>query len=256
MTSRFLPGVPAEQVEAMFNAAPGNEIATGKFDSPESSAALAANTFGFFLNRPGSLPPLPGCNFVTWPAHSLTLERTVNFPWRGGRHPVLDVLITTPSALIGIESKRFEPFRPKSAPSLSAAYWRPVWGDRMEGYQRIRDELRRDSSLYDRLDAAQLFKHAFALRTQVHREGEHQGMTPVLVYLYSEPKSWPSDGRLIREEGMAKHRQEIQDFASRVEGDEVTFVSCSYRELLSAWQESEKHEVHSHAEAVIQRFAP
>ena len=41
MTDRFLPGVPAAQVEAMLNAAPGNEIATGKFDSPESSAALA-----------------------------------------------------------------------------------------------------------------------------------------------------------------------------------------------------------------------
>ena len=153
MTNRFLPGVPAAQVEAIFNAAPGNEIATGKFDSPESSAALAANTFGFFLNSPHDLPSLPGCEFATWPAHSLTLERTVRFPWHGGRHPVLDVLITTPSALIGIESKRFEPFRPKKAPSISDAYWRPVWGDRMEGYQQIRDDLRRDKGLYAHLDA-------------------------------------------------------------------------------------------------------
>ena len=36
--------------------AAGNEIATGKFDSPESSAALAANAFGFFLQRASELP--------------------------------------------------------------------------------------------------------------------------------------------------------------------------------------------------------
>ena len=43
MTGRFLPGVPGPDIEAIFEAAPGNEIGTGKFDNPESSAALAAN---------------------------------------------------------------------------------------------------------------------------------------------------------------------------------------------------------------------
>ena len=61
MTDRFLPGVPGAEIERIFNAAAGNEIASGKFDSPESSAALAANAFGFFLNRPRDLPPLPDC---------------------------------------------------------------------------------------------------------------------------------------------------------------------------------------------------
>ena len=256
MSDRFLPGVPTVQVEAIFNAAPGNEIATGKFDSPESSAALAANTFGLFLNRPSELPSLPGCEFVTWPASSLTLERTVRFPWRGGRHPVLDVLITTPSALIGVESKRFEPFRSKKAPSISDAYWRPVWGERMGGYQQIRDDLHRDKGLYVHLDAAQLFKHAFALRTQVHRDGDLQGLTPVLVYLYAEPERWPRNGEPVSDEAKTQHRLEIQDFADRVEGDEVVFTSCSYRDLLSVWQESGSPEVRSHAEAVRRRFAP
>ena len=169
---------------------------------------------------------------------------------------MLDILIATPSALIGIESKRFESFRTKKAPSLSDAYWRPVWGDRMGGYQRVRDELRRDSGLYAHLDAAQLFKHAFALRTQVNRKGEHEGMTPVLVYLYAEPEAWPRDGKPISEDVKAQHRQEIQDFARRVEGDEVKFIPCSYRDLLSVWQESETPEVRAHAEAVMRRFAP
>ena len=108
MADRFLPGVPGPQVEEMYDAAPGNEIESGNFDSPESSARLSANAFGFFLNRPEDLPPLRGCQGEEWPATSLALERTVRFPWRGGRHPVLDVLVATPSSLIGIESKRFE----------------------------------------------------------------------------------------------------------------------------------------------------
>ena len=253
MTNRFLPGVPATQVEAMLNAAQGNEITSGKFDSPKSSSALAANTFGFFLNRTHDLPPLPGCGFMTWPACSLDLEKTVNFPWRGGRHPVLDVLITTPSALIGVESKRFEPFES----SISDAFWREVWGNHMGSYEQLRDELYlRDKGLYAHLNVTQLIKHALALRAQVNRRGGHHGLTPTLVYLYAEPEFWPNDGRPIREEERARHKEEIADFAGHVEGDEVRFISCSYRELLSVWQESGTPEVRSHAEAVIRRFAP
>ena len=257
MADRFLPGVPADQVEAIFNAAPGNEIATGKFDSPESSASLAANTFGFFLNRPADLPPLPACHYLEWPAHSLELERTVRFPWRGGRHPVPDALITTPDALIGIESKRYEPFRRQKRPSLSEAYWRDVWGQRMNGYQQIRDTLRRDGRHFAHLDAAQLFKHAFALRTQVNREGEYHGKTPVLMYLYAEPQTWPRDGEPINEDAKAKHRQEIQDFAQTVEGDETLFIPCSYQDLTQTWlSDHSPPDVHAHAQAVMQRFAP
>ena len=39
MTDRFLPGVPGPEIERIFNAAAGNEIESGKFDNPESSAA-------------------------------------------------------------------------------------------------------------------------------------------------------------------------------------------------------------------------
>ena len=30
----------------------------------------------------------------------------MRFPWRGGRHPCLDVLITTETALIGVEFRK------------------------------------------------------------------------------------------------------------------------------------------------------
>ena len=181
MVGRFLPGVPGGQVEKIFNEAPGNEMATGKFDSPESSAALAANAFGYFLNRAQDLPPLPRYENGGWPAVSLNLEQTVRFPWRGGRHPVLDVLVSTKSEFIGFESKRFEPFRTKPAASLSNAYWRQHWGERMKGYEDIRDQLNRNKARYSHLDAAQLFKHAFALRTQVHQEGARKGWSPSCI---------------------------------------------------------------------------
>ena len=257
MTDRFLPGVPGPEIERIFNAAAGNEITSGKFDSPESSAALAANAFGFFLKRPRDLPPLPDCDRVAWPARSLLLEATVRFPWSGGRHPVLDCLVATPSALIGIESKRFEPFRGKKSASFSDAYWRPVWGDDMKGYEGVRDKLHENGRLYDFLDAAQLVKHAFGLRTEVHnRRSGHDGLTPILFYLYAEPAVWPKDGRPVNGDDKAKHREEIARFARDAEGDEVVFVSCSYQRLLEDWTRHKDGKIRAHADAVTRRFAP
>lgn len=256
MTERFLPGVPGPEIEAIFGAAPGNEIASGKFDSPESSAALAANAFGFFLGRPSDLPALPGCEGEAWPARSLTLEAEVRFPWSGGRHPVLDGLATTRSALIGIESKRFEPYRARKAPSLSEAYWRPEWGEFMNGYQSIRDGLSNEPKLYSHLDAAQLFKHAFALRTAVHRQGAYNGLTPVLYYVYAEPEVWPKDGKPVDDGAKTRHRQEIASFTAAVAGDEVIFISCPYRRLLDAWRRQNDGSIRVHADAVSERFSP
>ena len=255
MAERFLPGVPGRQIEEIINAAPGKEIASGKFDSAESSAALAANTFGYFLNRPGDLPPLPGCEDVEWPASSLYVEKELRFPWRGGRHPWLDALVVTPSALIGVESKRFEPFRTAS-PVFAKAYFGPVWGDRMKGYEGVRDQFNGSDRPLVGLDKAQLVKHAFALRTQVSSGGKFEGLKPILFYLYAEPDTWPRSGKPIDDDAKATHREEISRFAQDVEGDEVWFGACSYRELLATWEQSEKPEVREHARAVIRRFSP
>lgn len=256
MTGRFLPGVPGPEIEAIFNAAAGNEIRSGKFDSPESSAALAANAFGFFLHRASDLPTLPGCGGETWPALSLTLEAQIRFPWSGGRHPVLDCLVRTPSALIGIESKRFEPYRSRDDPSLSDAYWRRVWGERMSGYESIRDSLRNAPDFYVHLDGAQLFKHAFALRTEVHRENRHGGLTPILFYVYAEPECWPANGTPVDKRAKTRHREEIEHFAATVAGDEVVFVSSPYSRLVKAWRECGDRRIHAHGHAVAVRFWP
>ena len=252
VSKRFLPGVPAEEVESILNAAPGDEIASGKFDSPESSAALAVNAFGFFLHRAVDLPALPGCEEETWPAHSLSIEAELRFPWAGGRHPVLDCLVETPSALIGIESKRFEPYRSKCS-SLSGAYWRPVWGKKMGGYEYVRDRLHDHPR---RLDAAQLFKHAFALRTEVHRNERRRMLKPTLFYLYAEPEVWPKSGKAVAERAKARHRDEIEAFGAAVAGDEVRFVSCPWRRLLDAWADHPDSSIRAHAKEVTDRFSP
>ena len=257
MSERFLPGVPCDLIEEMFASAPGNEIESGKFDHPESSARLAANAFGYFVRQPGLLPPLPGCDDERWPATRVALEETVSFPWSGGRHPVLDVLVETPSAVIGIESKRFEPFRrPRRRPAFSDTYMRPEWGDRMKGYQYIRDDIRQEDGRAVGLDCAQLVKHALALRTKVHRAETARRPKPILFYVYAEPGCWPMTKEPVRPESNSVHRRQVRDFAERVEGDEVRFVHCTYRQILSYWKVRGSPEVRWHAAEVLKAFCP
>lgn len=109
--SLFMPHLDTVLIEQAYRSGAGNEIDSGKMSSPESSAALVANSFGFFLSRPEDLPPVPGTEDLGWPATDVKPEVYVRFPRRGGRHPWLDVLVETRTHLIGIESKRFEPFQ-------------------------------------------------------------------------------------------------------------------------------------------------
>jgi hypothetical protein len=253
----LLPGLPAERILACYTNAPGKEIESGKFASRESSAALVANAFGYFLGRATKLPPLPGCGDLGAPANdeALNLEVLLRFPWAGGRHPCLDAVIETETALIGIESKRFEPFRSKKEVNLSDAYWQPVWGSSMRGYEAMRDGLRDGSSRFEKLDAAQLVKHALGLRTAVHANTSRFGKQPVLLYVYAEPATWP-DRKAIAVTDLQIHRAEIARFAAAVAGDEVRFASASYTELLATWLEAQDQGVRAHAAALAERFNP
>lgn len=78
--SDFLRGVPDNQIRRAFDRAGGNEIASGKFASSESSAAVAANGFGWFLTRPGDLPAFPGLDDLERPATRGDVERQMLFP--------------------------------------------------------------------------------------------------------------------------------------------------------------------------------
>lgn len=243
--SPFLPGVPVAHVSARLAAAGGDEIGSGKFTHPESSAALAVNTFGWFIERPTDLPPLPGTGELGTPVR-VEVEYCARLPWSGGRHPWLDAVVITETHLIGVESKRFEPFRDRKAVSLSSAYDRPVWGDRMDGFAAVRDALRSGKLRFRHLDAAQLVKHAFGLVTESRRLSRR----PVLFYLYVEPHD--RGGLQISIEDHRRHRDEIATFLQLVKGDEVMFLSSSY----ACWIDGAvpTTEVRDHLSHLRQRF--
>jgi len=182
------------------------------------------------------------------------LEATVRFPWAGGCHPWLDVLVETPDALIGVESKRYEPFRSKAtAAALSDAFWRPVWGEGMTGFARVRDGLRDGACGFRHLDAAQLIKHAFGLRTSANRLGKVPMIRPVLLYIHAEPDRWP-DGRTVPPVDIEAHRREVREFSELVAGDEVTFRATTYCDLLRDWEASPIEAVRAHVISVRERF--
>lgn len=255
LAQTLLKHVVADLVWNAYIDAPGDELTSGKFASPESSAALVANTFGPFLDKPERLPRLSKVGSKERAATLVQLEQTVRFPWAGGRHPCLDVLITLEDGVIGVESKRYEPYRAKSEIELSDAYWRPVWGDKMRGYEQIRDLIRDRKSTFEHLDVAQLVKHAFGLRTLVNTETAAPSKHAVLYYLFAEPRCWP-DGRPLSPVDVQKHRDEIVQFSALVANNEVEFIWSSYWELLSTWYTEGDQFIREHVGAVLARFTP
>jgi len=244
----FLPGVPIAHVLARLTKAGGREAESGKLSSPESSAALAANCFGWFIERPLQFPPLPGLETAGTPER-VDVEFCARFPWTGGRHPWLDAVVETSTTVIGVESKRFEPFRDTPCVEFSDAYDRPVWGDAMRGFERMRDRLRSGDERFVHLDAAQLVKHAFGLVTQ----GKRRRRAPVLFYLFAEPGE--RNGRRIAPDEHARHRADMARFGEAVAGDAVAFHFASYREWLSTWRGLDGA-VASHGQAIWETFSP
>ena len=126
----------------------------------------------------------------------------------------------------------------------------------MNGYQGMRDTLHENESLFTHIKADQLVKHALGLWARTRPGKEFADLTPILFYLYAEPDFLPNSNKPIDKEAKSLHRQEIRKFAQSVEGDEVRFVACSYRELLATWERDESPEIREHARAVVRRFSP
>lgn len=243
--TRFIPGLDEAAILACYDTAAGNEVTSGKFDNPESSAALVANGLGRFLGRAGDLPALPGCP-GTWPAEGLTLEAVVRFPWRGGRHPCLDALIALPDRLIGVESKRYEPFRPRVWKAFEQTYMRD-WGKGMGPWVQIRDAIQSRRAAFRHLDAMQLAKHALGLVTEAGR----QGRPAVLVYLYASPVQWP-DGRAINARTHKAHLDEIETLVAHTATATVPLIALRWEDLLDQWAADPT--LADHAAAVRARF--
>lgn len=224
----FLPDLPADALLAALRRSPGNEVDSGKFDNPESSSALAVNAFGWFLERPAALPPLPGVPMGQ--PEQVEIEAEMRFPWSGGRHPWLDAAVTTATTLVGVESKRYEPFRPGKTVTFSEAYDSRDWGQGMAAYDRLRAELTSGRLRFRHLDAVQLVKHAYGLRNQARKRGKGA----VLVYLHAAPAAWAS-GKPVDPAAIRAHAAEVAGFAARVKGADVVFVPVRWSDLLAQW---------------------
>lgn len=224
----FLPDLPVEGILECLKRSPGHEIRTGKMDGPESSAALVANAFGWFLHRAAQLPPMQGvpCGPVT----SVTLEAEMRYPWKEGRHPWLDVGLESATTLVGIEARRYEPFRPAKASGFSEIYDRPVWREKLPRFTALRDDLVKGNVGFECLDAVALIKAAYGLLTRA----EKRASGAVLVYLYADPVNWAS-GKPVDPGLKARHRKELAEFSRLVAGDGVSFVRLRWGDLLASW---------------------
>jgi hypothetical protein len=246
-------GLPLGAIRAALDSADGDEIGSGKVFSPTSSAALAINAFAPFLDRPEALPPLPGTEDLGWPARTVRIEAVLPFPWRGGRRPNMDVLIETGRGLIGIESKRYEPFDAHGEQSWSDAYWRPVWGDAMERYQSLRDRSRAGAAGFRHLEEAQLLKHALGLLTLATTMSATEPCTPCLVHLRSQPGRDRRGSAIVLETHDAL-TAEVARFADAVTGDQVRFTGLTYRQMVEGWRVSPMPQLRAHAAALLAFF--
>jgi len=244
----LLDYLPKDKIIERFEVAGGDEVSAGRLSSPESSAALAANTFGFFIDQPSLLSLPAGLSQEKIPT-KVELECEMRFPWSGGHHAWLDAAIEADGLLVGIESKRYEPFRDEKRVAFSEAYQRNVWGNKMTPFIQMRDRLLSGEAVFYFLDAAQLVKHAFGLRTQ----GDKKTKIANLLYLYAEPTHYP-DGRNLERNQIIRHRDEIRIFSDAVAGAEVAFSSLKYSELMSYWLASNRPQLRAHANELSKKF--
>jgi hypothetical protein len=202
------------------------------------------------MDRPGDLPPIPGTETWGWPAIDVAIEECAPFPWwPRGQHPWLDAFVETDTHIIGIESKRYEPHRSSKTEKFSKAYWRPVWGEHMAPFEKMRDELAAGNVAFKHLDAVQLVKHAFGLRTEAVKRDKQ----PALVYLFAQPDAWPN-GRPILRVTHELHESEAARFAEAVSGAEVAFAHCTYDTLLRTFEASPLAALRGHAAKVRETF--
>ena len=217
----LLPLVSADDFEADLSAGDGNELET-KFRAAHSSSALAVNCFAPFRTRITDLTMPMGSRFM-----DLQFERKCPTGLRGGRPPNLDVLLSGPNGVVGIESKLTE-YLWKHRANFSPAYAEQIRDDRRDqGYFQEMLRLMEAPESYAWLDAAQLIKHAFGLARTF------RGQPVTLLYLYWEPANPEGSANF------AEHRQEIAAFADRVAGAAPPFAAMNYAELWRFWEDAE-----------------
>jgi hypothetical protein len=212
----LVEGVDADLIKQDYDNGSGQEW-DYKIKAVHSSAALAANTFGFFKDKHDALELL-GVRGFSCPR----LEAKCPSGLRG-TPPNLDALVESNQDVIGVESKFLETLTEKKA-DFSPAYSRqnlpqcePMWWEALEQAGKLGE---------CRFDRAQIIKHYLGLR-HTYRADER---CLHLLYLYWEPanaNSLPA---------FQEHRDQLSAFARQVSGSVVHFHGMSYRELWERWE--------------------
>lgn len=232
----LLPAVAIESFEADLRAGDGNELET-KFRAAHSSSALAVNAFAPFRTQTCDLRLLNADPF-----DHLHFERKCPTGLRGGRAPNLDVLLTGPNGVIGIESKLTE-YLGRHRAEFSPAYREQIRDERQgQGYFREMLRLMDEPDCYVWLDGAQLIKHAFGLARTF------RGRPVTLLYLYWVPLN--TDFSPMFDE----HRRELAEFAQRVAGSTPNFKAMSYPELWTSWAEGAPDWLAKHLDDLAARY--
>ena len=212
----LVPGVRMDDIRADFAQGSGNEL-EGKFRAVHSSSALAANTFGPWRLHPQSLCLLDNTGF-----DFLQFEKQCP-TGLGGIPPNLDLVVSGPGIVIGIESKFLE-FLSLKPPKFTARYTRENLPQMEECWATWLEELNGGPPQY--LDAAQLVRHYLGLRNQT----EFQGKRIVLLYLFWEPENWAGFPEY------RQHREELAVFCDKVKDSDVEFIWLTYPDLWRQWE--------------------
>ncbi len=217
-----IAGVRLEDFEADLRQGDGKEL-EDKFCAPHSSSALAVNSFAPFKPEPQSLCLAQRQGFT-----SLSFERKCPTGLRG-TPPHLDLVAEGPQGVVAVEAKCLEFVRDKRPSTGGRAQFSEAYDAGILDYRRgtrwfaHMHDLIKEPDAYQRLDAAQLIKHAFGL---MHSFSDR----PVtLLYLFWEPAN-PDVSPIFQD-----HRNEVRQFAEMVSGDGPDFVAMSYPELWRIW---------------------
>ena len=203
-----------------------------------SSAALALNTFGRWLEQPASLH-ICGLDDFT----ELSVEAKLQID-HGGGLANLDVLLADETRVVGIESKLTETLEEHSPTEWKAVYEGRAMQTILSGaWQDVFEDSRSRVLAPKYLDIEQLIKHALSLNSQFPERERH------LIYCYWEPANG-ADVEIVR-----KHRGEVAELEKRLEGADPAFHAVAHSTVLATWRDlTAPHWVLGHVESLEQRY--
>ncbi len=187
--------------------------------APYSSATLAANAFGGWLGHETELTIAGLADFTT----GISLEHKLKIA-HGGGEANLDCALSSPEALVGIESKLTEYLAPHEPVSWRMPYQHPEMARLLDdGWRSVFEASLSRTWRPVHLGVEQLVKHALALNSHASGRATH------LVYVFWEPTNG-SEHPEVRQ-----HRTEVAELATKVAGAQPSFHPVTYEELFAEW---------------------